>query len=227
MKLYGFQKDEYLFFQYDFPRDRETSGFVDIPHNLYGLSNLGEKLEKWRAFPISYFVIWMKSGGGAIVPMIDLIVARAGEEFMVINHISEYQMTVFDLKKKDISFEFTRKYRRVKTPSDYVGRKGPIIEGKPVDPPRPKFLNDIDNVFIHEDKILVLTSTVDKDKGTLVDVFDFEGTYVDNFYLDIPKNLSPQRYKFQPMTFSGGFFYFIETAADDTYVISKYKIMDR
>lgn len=156
--------------------------------------------------------------------MNDLIVAQAGEKFMVINHVSEYGMTLFDLKKQNVIFEFSRKYKRVKTPSDYEGRKGPIIDGKPVDPPHPKFLNDIDNIFIHEDEIWVLTSTVDREKGTLVDVFDFTGKYIDNFYLNIPINLSSPRYRFKPVTYSGGYFYFIETADDDTYVIKKYKL---
>ncbi len=96
---------------------------------------------------------------------------------------------MFDLKNQNITFEFARKYKRVKPPPNYENKGGAIIDGKPVVLPRPKFLNDIDNIFIHEKEIWVLTSMVDKKKGSLVDVFDFEGMYIDNFYLNIPKNL--------------------------------------
>jgi len=226
MKLEGYKKGEYIFSQFDFPRDRDTSGLIEIPHNLYGLSNQGEKLEKWGAFPISYYVVWGKGGGGAINPLNTLITAQAGEKFVVINNTSEYRLKLFDLKEKHISFEFARKYKRAKTPPDYEGMGGAIIDGKPVVPPRPKFLNDIDNIFVHKDEIWVFTSTDDKEGRTLIDVFDFKGTYLDNFYLDLPKNLSPQRYKFQPVTFSAGYFYFIETTDEDTYVIKKYRLQN-
>jgi len=145
---------------------------------------------------------------------------------MIINHRSEYGMTFFDLRKQTVSFEFSRKYKRVKTPPDYEVRGGAIIDGKPASPPRPKFFNDIKNIFIHKDEIWVFTSTVDKENRTLVDVFDLEGIYVDNFYLDIPENLSPLRYRFEPVTFDGDFFYFIETEDDDTYVLKKYRLLN-
>ena len=227
MQLEGFRMGDYIFSQFNFPRDRGASGMVDIPHNLYGLQNSGEKLEKWGAFPISYYVVWGKGGGGAITPMNTLIAVQAGEEFMIFNHTSEYRMTLFDLEKQNIAFEFSREYKRVKPPPDYKVMGSTIIDGKPVIPPNPKFLNDIDNIFVHEENIWVLTSTVDKEKGSLIDVFDFEGAYIDNFYLNIPINLSSPRYRFKPGTYSGGFFYFIETMDDDTYVIKKYSLRDQ
>ncbi len=226
MKLEGFRSGDYIFSQSDFPRDREVSGIIDIPHNLYGISNQREKLEKWGTFPVSYDVVWAKGGGGAITPMNYLIAVQTGEKFMVINHTSVYRIVLFDLENQNISVEFTRKYKRVKTPPDFENKGGAFIDGKPVIPPRQKFLNDINNIVVHKEEIWVFTSTVDKDKGILIDVFDFEGTYIDNFYLNIPKNLSPAWYRFQPMTYSEGLFYFIETMDDETYVIKQYGLQN-
>jgi len=226
MQLEGFRTGDYIFSQFNFPRDRGASGIIDIPHNLYGLLNQGKKMEKWGAFPVSYYLVVGKSGAAAIDPINSFTVVQAGEKFMVVNHTSEYRMTLFDIEKQNSAFEFSRKYKRVKTPADYERKGGATIDGKPVIPPRPKFLNDIDNIFVHEENIWVLTSTVDKEKGSLIDVFDFEGAYIDNIYLNIPINLSSPRYRFKPVTYSGGFFYFIETMDDDTYVIKKYRLLN-
>ena len=46
MRLEGLRRGDYIFSQYDFPRDRGADGIVDIPNNLYGLLNQGKKMEK-------------------------------------------------------------------------------------------------------------------------------------------------------------------------------------
>jgi hypothetical protein len=80
-------------------------------------------------------------------------------------------------------------------------------------------------VFVVGDKILVMTSTIDKTKGILVDVFDKEGEYIDNFFLPVNhiklKDLS--RY---PITISGDFLLIKEIGEDDFLSVVKYKIMD-
>jgi hypothetical protein len=50
-------------------------------------------------------------------------------------------------------------------------------------------LSDIDNLSIFDELLWVQTSTKDKEKRPLIDVFDFEGRYVDSFYLDISGTL--------------------------------------
>jgi hypothetical protein len=131
---------------------------------------------------------------------------------------------VYDLEKKEVIRVFSRQYQREKTPPDYEGMRGPIIDGEVVVPPRPKFLNDIKNIFIHQDTVWIMTSVVDKNKGTLFDVFDFEGRYIDNFFLKIPANISPPAYRFEPVTVAEDYIYFIETTEDETFIIKKYRL---
>ena len=181
------------------------------------------ELSKLGVFPVSYYVVWGKGGGG-LIPMNRLISAPAGEKFAFINHRPEYEIKVFDLEKREVIRVFRRQYQREKTPPGYEGMRGPIIDGKAVEPPRPKFLNDIKNIFIHQDTVWVMTSTVDKKKGTLFDVFDFEGRYVDNFYLTVPGNIAPAAYRFEPVTVAGDYIYFIETTEDETFIIKKYRL---
>ncbi|MEA3420216.1 MAG: hypothetical protein U9Q97_00885, partial [Acidobacteriota bacterium] len=56
------------------------------------------------------------------------------------------------------------------------------------DPPQ-KYLNDIKNLFVFNGLLLAMTSTNDKNKGTLIDVFNHEGKYIDNFYLKLSGSL--------------------------------------
>ena len=50
-------------------------------------------------------------------------------------------------------------------------------------PPPPKFFNDISALYIVNDKLWVRTSTRDEEKGYLIDVFEFDGRFIDSFYL--------------------------------------------
>jgi hypothetical protein len=38
---------------------------------------------------------------------------------------------------------------------------------------------------LYKDRLWVFTSTMDEKKGILVDVFGFDGKYLDNFYLSL------------------------------------------
>jgi len=46
-------------------------------------------------------------------------------------------------------------------------------------------LSDIDNLFIFNELLWIVTSTKDKENRSLIDVFDFEGRFVYSFYLDV------------------------------------------
>lgn len=219
------RRGSYFFYQFEFPRDRGEPEIRDVPHNLYEFSADEGELKKLEDFPVPYYVVWAKGGGGAVIPMKRLISVPAGEKYLVISHRPEYQVKVYDLDKREVIRVFGRRYTRVKTPSDFEGTRGPIIDGEVVVPPRPKFLNDIQNIFVHQDRIWVLTSSADEDKGTLFDVFDFEGRYVDNFYLQIPSNTAPAAYGFEPVTVYGDFICFIESTEDETFVIKKYRLL--
>ncbi len=84
-------------------------------------------------------------------------------------------------------------------------------------PPEKKCENDVLGLFFHKDQLWIKTSTKDEKKGTLFDVFNKEGKYVDNFYLKLNGTL---------MTTHGDFIFVLEKDEDENLQIVKYKIID-
>jgi hypothetical protein len=95
---------------------------------------------------------------------------------------------IFDLESDTVSLTFSRKYERIETPPLTEEAKKPImwIDGKTYSSPYQKYMNDITKVIARGDRNWVVTSTKDPNKGTLIDVFDAAGKYVDAFYLNFP-----------------------------------------
>lgn len=131
------------------------------------------------------------------------------------------------LKKEQVIRIFKKDYQRVKTPRDTERMGGAMLDGKPVSPPRQKFLDDVQNLLVLKDKLWVVTSTMDKEKRTLIDVFDSEGQYIDNFYLKFPENLVRRYHGDAIMDISGDSLFTIEQNEDGIYAIKKYKIEDK
>ena len=52
--------------------------------------------------------------------------------------------------------------------------------------PPPESFPDIQKLFVVNNYLGVITSTADREKGVLVDVFDRKGRYFDHFYLSLP-----------------------------------------
>jgi len=90
-----------------------------------------------------------------------------------------------------------------------------IIGYKPFAFPRQKYQSDISNLFVRGERIWAVTSTKDPKKGTLIDVYDAAGKYIDAFYLNIPTG---------QYGIFGDHFYAAEKNPDETYVIKKYSI---
>lgn len=57
-----------------------------------------------------------------------------------------------------------------------------------------------------------------------MDIFDFEGRYLDAFYLPLPKTLAPEGY--DPLCIFDGRIYAIELNPDETAVVRVFRISD-
>jgi hypothetical protein len=152
--------------------------------------------------------------------IVDLSAVPLGEKWLVLHHDQDYWLELYDLESGDIQQRFGRKYKKVKLEKEKKEEEGPVSLDPPVD-----YANDIQKLFVVGEKLLAMTSTIDKAKGILVDVFNKEGEYIDNFYLPVThialKDLS--RY---PITISGDFLLIKEIDKDDFVSVAKYKIMD-
>jgi hypothetical protein len=89
----------------------------------------------------------------------------------------------------------------------------------------PKFHNDLCRLLWRNDRLWAVTSTFDPKKGILVDVFNREGQYVDNFYLPIFKIRRNNPQYFAPMAIWGNYLYLLEADEDDIISLIKYEIV--
>jgi hypothetical protein len=159
-------------------------------------------------------------------PINSLIAVPFREKFVLICHTQEYLVKLYDLEAHQIIRQFRRRYKRIKTPQGKEKKCGAMVDGKEIILPPQKYLDDIQNLFVFDDQLWMMTSTTDKEKRVLIDVFNSEGQYIDNFYLKFPDNLAHDSYGYKPMIVSGKFIYIIEQNDDGTNTITKYKIED-
>lgn len=223
-RLHLFQNGTYYFICNNIPSTEGKPEVIDVSHDLIAVREGGEKIEPVISFPVECFAIATGGRGGMI--SIAEMVTLPFKGNLAVCHTQEYLLKILDLESGEIVRTFRRKYKRIKVPKDRrVG--GTIgIEGKTYSAPR-DYYNDISKLFSRGDLLWVITSTVEKDKGVVVDVFDFEGRYVDNFYLNIPGASDPVAIGYGPMTISNGFLIRTVRNEDETFSIRKYRIEDK
>ncbi|NTU51145.1 MAG: hypothetical protein HGA94_01725, partial [Candidatus Aminicenantes bacterium] len=132
---------------------------------------------------------------------------------LYVSHTCEYKVVRVDLAQRKSVAAFTREYRRVpfvikEYEKDFYERNKPPLKD---------FENDVTELFVGGDNVWVQTSTTDKDKGALFDVFDPRGRFLDSFYL-------PSR---MTLRLAGGeFIYVTEKDEDENILVKKYRVLD-
>lgn len=225
-----YHEDAYYFIQYNVQFTKKMPSYVDVPYHLVSISENGNEAHELTSFLLKAYVISGKGGGGGSFNIEKMITAPLANRYLFISHSTEYLVKLFDAETNKIIRSFSREYKRVKPSSEYKERmkKGGIgIDGKHYTEPVQKYRNDIQNLFVNQKMLWVMTSTEDKKKGILFDVFDLEGRYVDKFYLKFTEENFPRYGGINRMAVSGEFLYQIETTPEETYVIKKYKIEDK
>ncbi len=146
---------------------------------------------------------------------------RVSDRYVFLFHTPEYLIKVLDLEKGEITHSFRRNYKRVKY--DYK----PQIKILTESPPMPKYHNDLCRLLWHKDKLWAVTSTFEKNKGILVDVFSPEGKYLENFYLPLFKIMRDNPQYYAPMAIDGKFLYTLEPDENDLTTLVKYEITNK
>jgi len=142
--------------------------------------------------------------------------AAAGDRSVFLFHSPQYLIRLLDLETGRVVRSFRRDYDRVR----YEAKAPPGYPAELI----PKFHNDLCRLLWRGDRLWAVTSTIDPQKGILVDVFDREGRYLDNFFLPLFKirRTNPQYYA--PMAVHGNFLYLLEADEDDLISLVKYEI---
>ena len=207
----------YYFIKYEIPYTEGKFVEVDSPQILLSISELGDKLKELISFPIKLFAIGSKGQGAGMFRLSKLIILPFKENFLFVSHSGEYLIKLYNMENEKIIRSFKRDYKRVKPPKDYRGGKIGFA-GKSYSPPRPDYLNDINNLFVLNGLIWVQTSTKDEDKGYLIDVFDFDGKFIDSFFINLKGSL---------IGTDRGSLFVLETDENELLSIVKYKVLDK
>jgi len=166
-------------------------------------------------FSISYHVEGKRSGSTYISRLLTAA-DPARPRFVYFYHTPEYSVKRLDLEKPGDVIEIKRPYDRVRME---LSREVPY--------PTPKYHNDICRLLVHGDRLWVVTSTIDKTKGILVDVFDMDGRYEDAFYLPLRGILAKDRVTYYALLALGGtFLHAVEVDNEGTLSIVKYAVVD-
>ncbi|MCJ7582373.1 MAG: 6-bladed beta-propeller [Candidatus Aminicenantes bacterium] len=209
-KIYGLNDDS--------PKLEETgTGYFDLPFSIYEISEDFVQHIKKHSFPLVHYVYL----SNAWWPRAKFIYTFKNNSVIYVVHTPEYKIIEFDLEQNKINKIIDREYKRIKYVYPKDRRKpGPIGTR----PPDYEYHHDILQMHIHKDQLWVFTSTRDKVKGRLIDVYNMEGKYIDNFYIKFPDKITLEGFRFGNVVLRGEYMYSIDEHEDGFYSVAKYKL---
>jgi hypothetical protein len=193
-------------------------GYIDLPTSLHEIAPDFQKQVEKISFPIENYVF---QGGSAGYQSLFLKYAKKDEETLFISHTVDYKLVKYNLKLNRIEKTFRRRYDRIKLPPEKETPKRPGV----LSPPPQIYYIDISALLIFKDLLWVITSTRDSKQCRLVDVYDMDGKYVDNFYLQFPEEVSHASFAYQNVAIRRDNFYSIDEEKDGTMTVNKYRIL--
>lgn len=200
----------------------EEPEIIDIKWNLKTVTEDGIVENTALEFPVKWYAQRLEK---AIIAnyIVDFTARPFLDKFLVIHHTSEYLLKLLDLQSQKIVRTFTREYERVRYKKDETGR----VEVSPATftlVPPVDHHNDVQKIFVQNETIWAMTSTVDEDRGILVDVFNRNGEYLDNFYLPVHHQVKIEDLSRHPITVSGDVLFIVEYDSDGIPSVVKYKM---
>lgn len=220
--------DKFYFVQSGQPEIKGNSSMIDIKQNLISIAQGEDNIRELASFYTKEYWVKMSWGGRGVIHVDEMKSVPFQNQFLVISHTQEYLLHFFDLDSNQVVRKFTREYSRVKLTKEFEIEKtsGLADRGEPIKVPGMNYHDDVRGIFVNNDQILTMTSTVEKEKGTLFDVFDIEGKYIDSFFIRLPERFIGKIYGRWHMTFEGEHLYTIEWDKDGAYSINKYRLKD-
>ncbi len=142
---------------------------------------------------------------------------RFKKRYFIFSNSREYSFHILDCELRKALRSVTRKYDRIRCPPNR--REEEIIgpDGKKFPIPGANYLTDIQGLFEYRGTICVMTSTTNIERGTLIDVFNINGEYIDAFWLKFRGSL---------ISVSEDVFFVREKAEDETIQVVGYKVVE-
>jgi hypothetical protein len=225
-RLIGHQAGRIYFETGEFPRTTGDPDIVDNPRTILEVDALAGEVKTLGSFVTRAWVVSSPSGGGGMISITRLIALPFRGTLLVLTHTEDYLIKLYDPEAGQVVRQFRRPYDRVKGEplTEEEKKGGMIINGKHYTRPERKFENDIKNFLVRDDRIWAVTSTKDKAKGVLIDVFDGEGIYQDRFWLKLPEAALTGLQSPGQCALEGEFLWVVERTEDETYAIRKYRV---
>lgn len=207
------------------PDFRKAKTGVNIRNNnLIHVNSNGDVTETKLSFATKDALIKQATKHGVRVMMDEItyfLSAFDEKKFLYVSHTERYMISQVDLETGQIIRKFNRIYEPVKfipkEPEDDEDAKIQSVYKR-------KSFNDIYTMRVYNGNLLVFTSTIDKDKGVLVDVFNRDGKYTDSFYLKLPEVNRGDDLVRKPLCFTKGYLWTVTNDDDDNPVVVKYKV---
>lgn len=206
----GVFKDWLVFMRRDTPHERKTSRLYHVENVIVFVSKDGQAKKDFYTFLSKQFYLSSAQGGGGM--SWDPFVAAMGKDKVYVCHSSEYLIEVLDLNTGEITERFKRKYPRVR----HEMREFEKQFISKFNAPKKKFDPDVMDLFYNHGYLWIKTSTEDEEKGSLFDLFDSKGRFLDSFYINVKGRI---------LKIDGEYLYSAESDEDDLPLIVKSRIM--
>jgi hypothetical protein len=220
----NYYNDVYYFVDNEYPTVQSDGKFMDVDHLLTAVSQDGKDVYKVGNFPLNLYFARVGSASGSLGSDAILNFGITGSRYLFVSHTAGYKIKCFDLEERKVIKEFGVDYERKNIPTEMKKKyKGSYLElnGKKFRSPQQIYFPDIEKLLIHDKHVWALTSTVDKEKGRRVDVYNFKGDYLHTFYMNLPGQTRLYDFKYR---IRGQHLYLIDERDEGMVNIYKYKI---
>ncbi|NIO80092.1 MAG: 6-bladed beta-propeller [Candidatus Aminicenantes bacterium] len=224
-RILGIVKDKFWLVSSSFQNilKRNTGSFTLNLELAWG--TLDGKVEKTGIiFPEKWYMKKTVMKGGGVAVGMKSVVSSAfvmdASIYLYVSNTQEYMIHQVDLEQIKVIRKFNRKYTSIAFRDERTEeeKKQRTIGSDP------KYFSDIQKVIICGGQLWVLTSTIDREKGILVDVFLKDGNYIDNFYFKLPGVTRIKDLEYKPFTCYQDFLFTVEEDEEGNKFIVKYKI---
>ena len=203
----GILPDGFLFWKTVYPPPNERTGkLMEISNTLVLLDRDGSERRAVATFRPKEFL--GNNSGMSWDPSI--LAISLDRNILYAVHSRDYVIEVVDLATGTLVERIKRVYPKV----GHVEADWEPDFRKRTGAPKIEFEPDIDDLFAVADGLWVATSTDDKAKGRLIDVFDKDGRFIDSFFLGAGRSL---------MAVQDGIIFCQEKKEDETITIVKYR----
>lgn len=224
MRILGFTDERYWAAGAKFESiSNENSGAVTINLIVAWGTRDGKLNKTGIKVPEQWYMAKKTSGKAIQISMqsyVPAVIVFDSPGTVYVSNTWEYAIQRIDLETGKTTGNFTRKYERV----PFMEEKSEKENENRGLAPKPEFVKDIQGLYLYDNHLLAMTSTVEKGKGVLVDVFTKDGEYIDYFYLALPKVETVNDLRRKPFTFHEKYIITVEPGEDENPEVVKYLI---